>query len=154
MQKFTAHLRVLVLDGARALILRNEGTAAAPDLKLERDYAQDNPPTHDQGTAVPGRVNDSMGRRSAMETTDWHQVAEDRFVERLADEMAKDLAAGVYQHLVVVAPPIALSTFRKRLQPSVRAAIILEIDKDLTKHPAKEITKLVAKALEAAPAPR
>jgi len=47
----------------------------------------------------------------------------------------------------VAAPPVALGEFRKAVSPAVAKATILEIDKDLTKHPVAEIEKLVVKAL-------
>ena len=123
-----------------------------PNLRLKRAYEQDNPATRDQGTDKPGRTNDSLGRRSAMETTDWHRVAEDRFVQRVADDMAKDLSAGEFTDLVVVAPPPALGEFRKAATSALAEATILELDKDLTRHPINRIEKIVVRALEDADA--
>jgi len=147
MKRLSNGTRILVADGAHALVLRNEGDAVFPNLKVIRAYEQDNPPTRAQGVDKPIRTNDSMGRRSSIETTDWHRLAEDRFVQSLADDMAKNLAAGEYDKLVVAAPPVALGEFRKAVSPAVAKATILEIDKDLTKHPVAEIEKLVVKAL-------
>ena len=148
MNRLHNNTRVLIADGARALVLRNEGDAVSPNLKLVKSYGQDNPPTHEQGADKPGRTNDSLGRRSAMEATDYHRLAEDKFIQQVADDMAKDLAAGAFTELVVVAPPIALGEYRKAASPVLAKATIREIDKDLTKHPVGEIEKLVAKALE------
>jgi len=150
MKRLFPGTRVLVADGAKAMVFRNAGDAQAPNLKLQKSYSQDNPPSRDQGSDKPGRVNDSLGRRSAMEMTDWHRQAEDRFIQRLAADMAADLSAGAYDKLVVVAPPIALGTLRKALSGAVLAAIDCEIGKDLTKHPVDEIEKAVTKALAAA----
>jgi len=150
MKKLVRHARVLVTDGTRALVLRNEGDAAHPDLRTVRAYAHDNPPTRDQGSDKPGRTNDSMGRRSSMETPDWHQIAEDRFIDAMAQMMDRDLKAGDYETLIVVAPPIALGEYRKAVSHGVAKVTLLELDKDLTKHPNAEIAKLVGKALEGA----
>ncbi len=150
MKRLSNNTRILVADGAHALVLRNDGDAQSPNLKLVRAYEQDNPATRDQGSDRPGRTNDSLGRRSAMETTDWHRVAEDRFVQRIADDMAKDLSSGDFEKLIVAAPPVALGEFRKSASAAVASATILEIDKDLTKHPVDEIEKLVVKALAGA----
>ena len=150
MKRLSNGTRVLIADGAHALVLRNDGDAADPNLKLIRAYEQDNPASHEQGSDRAGRFNDNFGRRSAMEITDWHRVAEDRFVERIAADMAKDLAAGEYERLVVAAPPIALGEFRKAASPAVGKAIVLEIHKDLTKHPIGEIEKMLVKALDEA----
>lgn len=147
MKRLLTGTRVLVADGAKAMVFRNAGDAQAPNLKLEKSYGQDNPPTRDQGADKPGRTNDPFGRRSSMETPDWHRLAEDRFIQSLAADMAADLSAGAYEKLVVVAPPIALGTLRKAMSAAVLEAIACEIGKDLTKHPVADIEKAVTKAL-------
>ena len=147
MKRLFPGTRVLVADGAKAMVFRNAGDAQAPNLKLEKSYGQDNPPTRDQGSDKPGRTNDPFGRRSSMETPDWHRLAEDRFIQSLAADMAADLSAGAYEKLVVVAPPIALGTLRKAMSAAVLEAIDCEIGKDLTKHPVADIEKAVTKAL-------
>lgn len=150
MRKLARHARILVTDGAKALVLRNDGSAANPALKLVRAYAQDNPPSREQGTDRPGRTNDSMGRKSAMEPTDWHRLAEDRFVAQVAGDMDRDLRAGEYGSLIVAAPPVALGEYRKARSAAVAGVTVIEIGKDLTKHPAPEIARIVMRALEEA----
>src|SRR6476646_5925259 len=78
---------VFVGDGRKALFLRNEGDEKFPNLKTERVFVDDNPPTHEQGTAPPGRSFKGAGsnQRSAMETTDWHDLEEHRFAQRVAE---------------------------------------------------------------------
>jgi len=152
MKYLSEDTRVLVADGAYALVLRNDGDGLFPNLRLERAYEQDNPATRDQGTDKPGRTNDSQGRRSSIEATDWHKVAEDRFVQRIADDMAKDLKAGEFTDLVLAAPAVALGEFRKAATSALSDATIMEIDKDLTNHPIDRIEKIVVKALEDADA--
>ncbi len=148
MKRLSNKVRILVADGAHALVLSNEGDAASPNLKLVRAYEQDNPATRDQGVDKPTRTNDSFGRRSSIETTDWHRVAEDQFMQRIAGDMAKDLARGDFEAFVLVAPPIALGEFRKAASGALAKATILEIDKDLTRHPVSEIEKIIVKALD------
>lgn len=150
MKRLSNKTRVLVADGGQALALRNDGDAVFPNLKLVRQYSQENPATRDQGSDKPGRVNDSLGRRSAMEQADWHQIAEDKFVIGLAAAMARDLAAGEFDNFILVAPPTALGEFRKAASAALAKATVLEIDKDLTKHPVSEIEKALLKALEEA----
>lgn len=151
MKRLVAGTRVLIVDGATGLVLRNDGDAVNPSLNLVRTYGQDNPPTRDQGSDKPGRTNESTGlRRSSMEMPDLHQLAEDRFVSMIASDMANDLASGHFQRLVIAAPPAALGQFRKSASPALKTSILSEIDKDLTRHPVPEIQKLVLKALEGA----
>lgn len=150
MKRLVRHARILVTDGARAIVLRNEGDALQPELKAVRAYAQDNPPSRNLGSDKPGRTNDSFGNRSAMEIPDWHRIAEDRFVASIAADMDRDLRAGDYETLIVAAPPVALGEYRKVVSPAVSKVTVMELDKDLTRHNSAEIAKHVVRALEGA----
>ncbi len=147
MKHLMSGTRVLVADGGKALVFHNAGDNHSPNLKLERSYGEENPPTREQGSDKPGRMNDSFGNRSSVESPDWHRIAEDRFLQRLADDMAEDLRADAYEHLIVVAPPIALGTLRKAMSPAVLGAVRHELGKDLTKHTVADIESALAKAL-------
>ena len=70
------------------------------------------------------------------------------FIDAVANILDRDLRAGEFETLIVVAPPIALGEYRKVVSPGVAKVTTLEIGKDLTKHPNAEIAKHVAKALE------
>ena len=136
---------VLVADGEKALILRNEGDGAYPNLQVTRLIEQDNPATRDQGTDRPGRFSDGPSvHRSAVQETDWHRLAEERFARDLADRLYKAAHAGRFDRLILVAPPRTLGELRDALHKEVRARVIAEIDKDLTNHPVHEIEKKVA----------
>jgi protein required for attachment to host cells len=149
MKRLTHGARVLVTDGGRALVFRNEGDIGRPSLAAVRNYDNDTPPTRDLGTDKPSRVQESVGaRRSAAEQTDLHQQAEDRFIERVAADMDSDLKAGDFAELIVVAPPVALGAYRKAATQAVQKATVMEINKDLTKHNSGDIAALVVKALE------
>src|SRR3954462_11664538 len=79
---------VVVCDGAKALILENAGDAVALNLKTKEVHAQTDEKTSEQGTDAPGRSINSVGaRRSAMEQTDWHDQAEQRFLVDLAKKL-------------------------------------------------------------------
>jgi protein required for attachment to host cells len=137
---------VLVGDGSKALFLRNQGSAAEPQLITEQVMAHENPPTREQGTDRPGRYRDSGpgGQRSGMEETDWHQLEEDRFAAEVADALYKAAHAGRYEHLVVVAPPATLGELRKHWHPEVADKLVAEIPKTLTNLPVPDIQKLIA----------
>jgi protein required for attachment to host cells len=147
MKRLTKQTMVLVADGARGVLYRVEGDAGHPHLKEFRRYAQEDAPTRDQGTDRPGRINDSTGRRSAVETTDWHQLSEDAFIARIASELEGDLASGDFSELVVVIPPVALGAFRKKASEKLQRSIVLELNKDLTRHPLPELTDMLKQAL-------
>src|SRR5947199_409117 len=77
---------VVVADGGRALIMRNDGDAGSPRLTVLRKYGDHVPPTREQGSDKPGRTNASVGvNRSAMEQTDWHRQAEDSLMREERD---------------------------------------------------------------------
>jgi protein required for attachment to host cells len=136
---------VMVGDGARALFLRNRGTRAHVDLVLERQVEQENPPTREQGTDRPGRRPGSDGvSQSAVGETDFHQLAEQKFAARIAEDLYRMGHAQEFAALVVVAPPRMLGDLRAALHPEVTQRIVAEIPKDLTGHPLPEITRLLS----------
>lgn len=140
---------VVVADGARGLILVNDGTALEPQLRVESTYAQDNPKTSAQGRDKPARTFESTGsRRSAAEAPDLHQRAEDTFVNQIMTDLATAAGDGKFEHAVIVAPPVALGEMRKATGKDLSARIAVWIDKDLTKASVADITKAVVKALE------
>jgi protein required for attachment to host cells len=142
---------VVVADGGRALVMRNDGDAEAPRLTVLRKYGEYIPPTREQGTDKPGRTNASVGvNRSAMEQTDWHRQAEDKLMREVADDLAADLRRQEFAGLILAAAPVALGTLRKAMSDELKAAIVAEVDKDLTKMPVPEIGATLAKTLEAA----
>ncbi len=134
---------VLVGDGEKAMILRNEGDEVYPNLVVEKLFEQDNPATHEQGTDRPGRTNDFFGNRSAVENTDWHKLEESRFAKDIADRLYALAHAGRFERLVVVAPPATLGKLRTSFHSEVSSRIIAEIDKTLTQHPVDQIERIL-----------
>jgi protein required for attachment to host cells len=134
---------VLVGDGRKALLLRNHGDAAFPDLRSAQLFHDaPNPPTSAQGTDRPGRaVKHSSGRRSGMDETDWHEMSEQRFVQSVAVQLS-ERAAEIHS-LVVVAPPRTLAELRAAFSAGLRKKIVAEINKDLTHHPVHEIERML-----------
>lgn len=135
---------VLIGDGRKALFLRNRGGAGHPDLITERVMEQNNPATRDQGSDRPGRHAGTDGvSKSALEETDWHQLAEDRFATDVAEVLYRKSHDQDFQHLVIVAPPRALGTMRSALRKEVAQKITAEIPKDLTGRPLPEIARML-----------
>ena len=136
---------VVVCDGAKALILENAGDAVSLNLKTKEVHAQADEKTSEQGTDAPGRAINSVGaRRSAMEQTDWHEQAEQRFLTDLSKRLDAAVMGGEAKSLVLVAPPRALGVIRQAATPNLRKAIRAEIDKDFVKMPVHEIEKKLA----------
>jgi protein required for attachment to host cells len=138
---------VFVGDGRKALLLRNEGDADIPNLKTEHVFAQDNPPTREQGTDKPGRAYASVGaRRSAMDQADWHELEEQRFAKEVAETLQTLVRERSIEALVIAAPPKILAELRKSMHQEVEKRVIAEVDKDLTNQPLHEIEKVLTAA--------
>jgi len=139
---------VLVADGAKALFLENVGDADAPDLRVVRKETLDNPPNHEQGTSAPGSYRKGGGTPlSSVRDTDWHQLAEDRFADDLADQLYALAHQGRFRHLVIVAAPRVLGEIRSKLHPEVVATVVADLPKDLTNRPLDKIGDMVRDAL-------
>lgn len=134
---------VFVGDGRKALFLRNAGDEKFLDLKAECVFVDDNPPTHDQGSDRPGRTFKRAGTnlRSGMAATDWHDIEERRFVQRVASAFETLVRERKTKVLVIVAPARTLADLRQSLGADVKTRVAVEIEKDLTKHPIGELEK-------------
>ncbi|SRR5579871_1446499 len=134
---------VFVGDGRKALFLRNEGDEKFPNLKTEGVFKDDNPSTHEQGSERPGRLSKALesGQRSAVEAADWHHIEEHRFTKKVAAAMEDAVRVRNAPALVVVAPPKTLADLRHAFHADVKARVIAEIGKDLTRHPVDEIER-------------
>jgi protein required for attachment to host cells len=132
---------VFVGDGRKALFLRNEGDEKYPNLKTENVFAEENPLTHEQGSERPGRISKAYDsdQRSAVEPVDWHHIEEHRFTRKVAAAMEEVVRSRNVPALIVVAPPKTLAELREAFHADVKARVIAEINKDLTKHPVGEI---------------
>lgn len=135
---------LLVADGSRMLLLRNHGDEVYPDLRVFEHRAFENPPNRELMTDAPG-VSHSTGHqgRATFEEADPHQENEDRFASEAAKALGK-AAKAADSGLVVVAPPDTLGVLRRHYDREVKQRLLAEIDKDLTKHPVPEITRLIS----------
>jgi protein required for attachment to host cells len=134
---------VFVGDGRKALFLRNSGNEKFLNLTAERVFIDENPATHEQGTDRPVRTfkRANTNQRSSVDTTDWHELEEQRFARRVGAAIEQLVREGNAEALVVAAPPRTLAELRHSFHADVKRRIIAEIDKDLTKHPVGKIEK-------------
>jgi protein required for attachment to host cells len=136
---------VVVCDGTKALLLENEGNRKSPRFVTKEVYEQARPRTHELGTDKPGRAISSVGAvRSAVEQTDFHDQAEQRFLTKLAVRLDKAVRDGETRSLIVVAPPRAIGVLRREYSAHVRGALQTEVEKDFVKLPLSEIAKRLA----------
>lgn len=142
---------VLIADGEKALFLENQTDGTDPFLDIVRKEEQENPPNRDQAANRRGRFNDGPNvHRSAVEDTDWHQLAKDRFARDLAEILYKQAHQGQFDEIVLVADPGTLGELRGELHQEVTNKIVGEVPKTLTNHPIDEIEKIVATELKKA----
>lgn len=142
--KLTAGMIVLVTDGAKMLLLKNNGDAIDPELAVMAHRTIDNPPNRDQMSDAPGLTFSSMGhRRSTYGEADPHQQAEDHFTAASAAALAQAVQDQDGK-VVVVAPPATLSVLRRHYDRATQDRLVAEIEKDMTGHPVADITRLVS----------
>ncbi|MEJ6397974.1 host attachment family protein [Yoonia sp. 208BN28-4] len=148
MTRLTQGTWVLVTDSEKALFLENQTDGEDPHLTVVKKETQDNPSDIDQSANRPGRMSDNgMGQRSALDDTDWHELAKERFAADLSDMLYERAHRGDFSKLVLVASPMILGELRQNLHVTVTDKIIGEIDKTLSNHPIDEIEDIVKKEL-------
>jgi protein required for attachment to host cells len=123
---------IVVADGSRARILTNQGPGTGLALLAEHEAPQARAHTAELGADKPGRSLDSATpARHAMEPrVDWQRQEKERFVSRLAGELAG--ARDRFDALVLVAPPRVMGELQRRLDEPTRAKLSGELQKDLT----------------------
>lgn len=132
---------VLVANGEKFLLMRNNGDADVLDLRIIGHEEIDNPPTRAQGTDRPGRMPDDGHGRSAADDTDWHMLEKERFAADLAEKLRLWALTGRFPAMVLAADPRTLGILRPALHGEVRARIVAELNKDFTNLPLDEIEK-------------
>jgi protein required for attachment to host cells len=154
---------VVVADGRKMLLLRNEGDTEHLNLQVERKEVHENPKDSDQKADAAGRASSTQSgpnsppiaqggsmhakgdgaqfapSRGSMDETDYHQLEEDRFASEVADMLKRQVLAHKVESLIVAAPPRTLGELRKHYHKEVAARILGEMDKDLTGHTVPQI---------------
>ena len=131
---------ILIADGARARLLLAEGRGKPLTEVPGSDIRTELKPDHELSPDRPGRVHESANvSRHAIEREDLHRKEKERFAQSLADGLDQRLANREYDRLVIAAAPETLGVIRSALSDRVRAVILAEVAKDLTKIPNPQI---------------
>lgn len=140
---------ILVADGARARILRNDGPGTGLAPALDHDFAAPHAPTREFGADKPGRTAvPGDGKRHGMEPpVDWHREEKRRFALDLCKVLDEGAEEHAYDKLVLVAPPDTLGDLRKGLTLRARDRVHAEMGKDLTHLAARELTRHLDKVM-------
>lgn len=134
---------VIVADGRKMLLFRNEGDEQYPKLEV---VTHDEKAKADFGTDAPGVRHDygaGMQHSSGMEPTDHQQIEQDRFAAEVADLLKKRALNNDFSKLIVAAPPRTLGELRKHYHKEVSSRLVGEVAKDLAQMPTAEIEKVL-----------
>ena len=135
-----------VCDGRKALLLENKGSREYPKLETREHFEQDNPSTHLQGSAPPGRkISSAGGRRSSMEESDFHDQTERTFLNAFANCINQSARVQGIQSLILIAPARALGMIRPALSVATRRILVAEFDRDYVKLPLYEIERYLTR---------
>jgi protein required for attachment to host cells len=139
---------VLICDGGKAILAENAGDAQAPNLQVRETFEHPDPPTHEQGTDKPGRKFSSASEaRSTTEQTDFHTLAEEAFLKKIARRVERDIGDRHIENLIVVAPPKAIGVLRRVFPNAVRNVVRHEVEKDYVHMPMYEVERHLLKQL-------
>jgi protein required for attachment to host cells len=127
---------VAVVDGERFLLMRNRGTAFEPRLEVDAT-----PEVETSNKSAGVRLHDDRGKKVGKERID--KLAHAAGVAEWLNKAAVD---GRIARLVIAADPDTLGEMRTHYSKHLQAALMGEIDRQLTGMPGPEIVK----ALEAA----
>ncbi len=136
---------VVLVDGEKALICENIGTTRAPRLRLHAKMAQELEPNRELVSDRPGRMPDpGRNQRSAMEETDVHRLAKERFATEVAARVNRLAAKTDLGRMVIAAPPQLLAVLRSELNGELRGRVMAELPKTLTQHSLSQLGAKVA----------
>lgn len=130
---------VAIVDGERFLLMRNAGTATEPTLEVE-----------DQPDVATNNKNAGMRHMDEVDTVDDGTAAEpldkQAHAAGVADWLNRQVEQRKIASLVVAADPATLGELRRGYSKQTEAAVIGELDKELTRMPTAEILKVIEAA--------
>lgn len=137
---------VLVVDGRKMILLRNQGDEAQIDLRIETEDEQQLARDHEQKSDLAGQspAPANIGHHGGtMKEPDYQQQDEDRWARKAAEELQRRALANDFPALVVIAPPKTLGVLRQHYHKAVEALLIGELHKEMTDRPVPDIEALV-----------
>jgi len=136
---------VLVADGRKMLLFRNQGDENQIDLRTEsHDSRRYQRKDREIKTDAPRTTKQSFGYgRSTYEEPDFQQQEEDRWIKDAADELKRRVLRGDFEALAIVAPPKALGVLKKCLHKEVERRIVCTVNKEMSGRPIPDIEALL-----------
>ncbi len=132
---------ILIADGARARVVVNEGPGKGLRAALDHEFAASHAPSRAWGSDKPGSAGDGgKGARHAVTPKiDYHEFAKERFAQEMAGMLDSAASQGVFDRLVLVAPPKVLGNLRGAMKNGARRKVTGELAKDLTHIPLRDL---------------
>lgn len=135
---------ILVADGRKMLLLRQDGAADDAQLTVVHGEEQPNPADQDQKTDRAGqRPAIGSGGQASVDEPDYHQRTEDEFARHIAEHLNAMALKNQLGDLIVVAAGKTLGALRKQFSPQTQSHIIAEVDKVLTGYPTDRIAAML-----------
>ena len=141
---------VLVADGKRARILKQNGTMSDLEAMAGASFENELHKTSDVRTDKAGRVQESVGgaHHAVAARTDWHREEKHQFARTLAKYLDEAAERHDYDRLILVAAPRTLGDLREALGRHAQDRLAGELDKDLTEMTVADVgARLVQAAL-------
>lgn len=127
---------VVLVDGERFVVLRNDGPILDPKLTRVSE-----PELEATNFSAGVRHQDHVGQRIG--TTDLNELAHGAAA---AEWLNAKAIAGDYEDLVIIADPKSLGEMRRHYHVELKNRLVGEIDKTLTGEPLERIEKVLADA--------
>jgi protein required for attachment to host cells len=151
---------ILIANGAKAKVLAHDRKSGTLSPAFPHEFLGSTAQSKEIASDRPGRSFESAGRgqpadvgahgRHAMEPrTDPQRHAEYAFARDLAHHLQEAASKNRFQRLVVVAAPKTLGDLRELLPDSVKKLVTVELDKDLTNLPERDLPRHLGDALKA-----
>ena len=134
---------VLVCDGSKGLLFRNQGDMEYPYLQTVGCDEVESLPNREQASDRPGRRSDTTTHKSAMPQEDMHAREEEQFVLALLEHVEETVQEKQIEHLIIVAAPKTLGHVRKHIGKALKPLIKAEVDKDLVHHESRDIEDIL-----------
>ncbi len=139
------NLLIVLADGEHVRFVR-----AAADNTLHSDTAMDSAAAHKRSSDL---ASDHLGasfhsgssaRHSIAPKHDPHTLEKEKFAQAIAAQLNAGAADGVFDELLIVAPPHTLNGIRGHLNNAAEAKIVGTVGKDLVKTPDHELQPHIA----------
>lgn len=135
---------ITVCDAQRAHVYQNIGSPQSPKLDFVIGFEQKNPRSSELGTDKPGISFVSLGGdRSQVADKDFHYARQKAFAQDILKALSELAIEKKISKIIWVAPPRMLALLRADMPKHLKDITLIEIDKDLTKHPTSKIIELI-----------